>query len=154
MAITAATANKMMESVPLLSRAGLEVLELERGYVKVRMPIAGNGNHFGVMYAGNIYSISEYVGAGVLMGAIDFSQAIPLAKGATIDYLAPAMDDVFVELRMADREIKRLQSEVAEKGKSEYVIEPQVTTADGTVVAKARGVYQLRSLARLPGKSR
>lgn len=152
MEFTLEVANQMLETVPLLNRAKLEVVALDRGYVKVKMPIEGNGNHFGVMYAGNLYSISEYVGAGVLLKAVDFSKAIPLAKSATIDYLAPAMEDVFVELRMSDEEIQRLTNEVAEHGKSEYVIEPEVTTADGTVVAKARGTYQLRSLARMPGK--
>lgn len=152
MSVTVEQANQMLEHVPLLTRAKLEVVALERGYVKVKMPIEGNGNHFGVMYAGNIYSISEYVGAGVLLHAVDFSQSIPLAKSATIDYLAPAMEDVFVELRMSDEEIQRLEDEVAEKGKSEYIIEPEVKTADGTVVARARGTYQLRSMARLPGK--
>ena len=152
MSVTVEQANQMLEHVPLLTRAKLEVVALERGYVKVKMPIEGNGNHFGVMYAGNLYSISEYVGAGVLMASIDMTQMIPLAKNASIDYIAPAMGDVFVDISMTAEAIQALVDEVNENGKAEYVLEPEVTTADGTVVARAKGTYQLRSLARMPGK--
>ncbi|MGH8459257.1 MAG: hypothetical protein ACRESV_07895, partial [Nevskiales bacterium] len=45
-------AKKALETgIKFVANSGLRVVELRRGYVKCQMPIAGNGNHLGTMYA-------------------------------------------------------------------------------------------------------
>jgi len=50
-----------------------------------------------------------------------------------------------VEISLDDIHIAALSAEAAAKGKAEFVLEGQLKTADGTLVAESRGVYQIRS---------
>src|ERR1700752_1903692 len=44
------------KGIAFVGRTGLVVEELKRGYVRCRMPYAGNGNHIGTMYAGALFT--------------------------------------------------------------------------------------------------
>ena len=55
-----------------------------------------------------------------------------------IQYKAPAKTDVRAQAELSDDDIARIESEAAQHGKSEYIVEATVTDADGTVVATTR----------------
>jgi acyl-CoA thioesterase FadM len=57
----------------------------------------------------------------------------------------PATGDIRVEARLAAEEIQRLQKQVTELGKAEYVLQLQLTDDSGEVVAESHGLYQLRA---------
>ena len=42
-----------------IRRTGLKVLALQDRYVKLLMPLQGNVNHVGIMYAGSLFTIGE-----------------------------------------------------------------------------------------------
>jgi len=139
-------AKKMLETgIKFVANSGLRVVELRRGYVKCLMPFAGNGNHIGTMYAGALFTVAEIPGGALFLSSFDATKFYPIVKELDLRFLKPAKGDVTVEISLDDDQIAALSTQAAEKGKAEFILEGQLKTADGTVVAESRGVYQIRS---------
>jgi len=137
-----ATAN-VHALVPILGAMGLEVLEAAPGRAAARIPAAPNVNHFGVAYAGSLFSVAEMLG-GIIGGFFDVPGAIPLVKRLEIDFTRPAMSAATARATLSDEEISRVQSEASANGKSNFELVTEVTDEEGTVVARTHGFYQLR----------
>lgn len=140
--LAAATAN-VHQMVPILGAMGLEVIEAAPGSAAARIPTGPNVNHFGVTYAGSLFSVAEMLG-GILGGFFDVPGAVPLVKRLEIDFTRPAMSAATARTTLADDERARVQAEATEVGKSNFELVTEVTDEDGVVVAKTRGFYQLR----------
>ncbi|MFI4979062.1 MAG: PaaI family thioesterase [Nevskiales bacterium] len=139
-------AKKMLEGgIKFVANSGLRVVELRRGYVKCLMPFAGNGNHIGTMYAGALFTLAEIPGGALFLSSFDTAKLYPIVKELDLRFLKPAKGDVTVEIALDDIHIASLSAQAAEKGKAEFILEGQLKTADGVVVAESRGVYQIRS---------
>jgi acyl-coenzyme A thioesterase PaaI-like protein len=139
-------AKKMLQTgIKFVANSGLQVVELRRGYVKCLMPFAGNGNHIGTMYAGALFTVAEIPGGALFLSSFDAGKFYPIIKELDLKFLKPAKTDVTVEFTLDDIHIAALSAEAAAKGKAEFILEGQLKTADGTVVAESRGVYQIRS---------
>ncbi len=139
-------AKKMLEGgIKFVANSGLRVVELRRGYVKCLMPFAGNGNHIGTMYAGALFTLAEIPGGALFLSSFDATKFYPIVKELDLRFLKPAKGDVTVEIALDDIHIASLSAQAAEKGKAEFILEGQLKTADGTIVAESRGVYQIRS---------
>lgn len=139
-------AKKMLEGgIKFVANSGLRVVELRRGYVKCLMPFAGNGNHIGTMYAGALFTLAEIPGGALFLSSFDAAKFYPIVKELDLRFLKPAKADVTVEISLDDIHIASLSAQAAEKGKAEFILEGQLKTADGTIVAESRGVYQIRS---------
>jgi len=139
-------AKKMLEGgIKFVANSGLRVVELRRGYVKCLMPFAGNGNHIGTMYAGALFTLAEIPGGALFLSSFDASKFYPIVKELDLRFLKPAKADVTVEIALDDIHIASLSAQAAEKGKAEFILEGQLKTADGSIVAESRGVYQIRS---------
>ena len=144
-------ARKALETgIKFVANSGLRVEELRRGYVRCVMPFAGNGNHIGTMYAGALFTLAEIPGGALFLSSFDPSKFYPIVKELDLRFLKPAKSDVTVEMAMDDIHAASLAAEAAQKGKAEFILEGQLKTADGTVVAESRGVYQIRSLQPPP----
>ena len=139
-------AKKMLQGgIKFVANSGLRVVELRRGYVKCLMPFAGNGNHIGTMYAGALFTLAEIPGGALFLSSFDAAKFYPIVKELDLRFLKPAKGDVTVEIALDDIHIAALSAQAAEKGKAEFILEGQLKTADGLVVAESRGVYQVRS---------
>ena len=57
--------------IPFCERAGIELVECETGYVKMRMPFEPNINHVSMMYAGALFTLAEVPGGALFMTAFD-----------------------------------------------------------------------------------
>lgn len=137
-----ATAN-VHAVVPILGAMGLEVVEAAPGRAAARIPTGPNVNHFGVTYAGSLFSVAEMLG-GIIGGFFEVPGAIPLVKRLEIDFTRPAMTAVTASTTLAEEEIARVQAEASETGKSNFELLTEVVAEDGTVVARTHGFYQLR----------
>ncbi|ADK84172.1 Thioesterase putative [Desulfarculus baarsii DSM 2075] len=131
-------------TVPFVRRAGLKALELAPGRVKLLMPFAGNENHIGIMYAGALFTLAEVPGGALFLTTFDIEKYYPVVKEINIRFRRPATGDVTIEVAMAQDEIGRINAEVEAGGKSEFILEGQITDGQGQVAAIARGVYQIR----------
>ena len=129
--------------VPILGKMGLEVLVAEPGRAVARIPTEPNVNHFGVTYAGCLFSVAEMLG-GIIGGFIEVPGAIPIVKRLEIDFTRPAMTAATASTTFSEEERARVQSEATEAGKSNFELLTEVTVEAGTVVARTHGFFELR----------
>ncbi|MCW2783769.1 MAG: thioesterase [Marmoricola sp.] len=141
--LVAATEN-VHTLVPILGAMGLEVVEVASGVAAARIPSGPNVNHFGVSYAGSLFSVAEMLGGLIGGASFDVPGAIPLVKRVEIDFLRPAMTAVTARTTLSPAEVDRVQAEALTNGKSNFELVTEVIDEAGTVVARTRGDYQLR----------
>ncbi len=132
------------EQIAFVKRSQLKAEVLEPGFVRLCMPLAGNQNHIGSMYAGALFTLAEIPGGALFLTSFDTQRFYPIIKEMNLRFRRPATGDIRVEARLTADEIDRLQSEASEVGKAEYVLELALLDESGEVVAQSRGLYQLR----------
>lgn len=131
---------------PFVSRCGVKVLDLGRGYCKMLMPFEPNINHVGMMYAGALYTIAELPGGVIYMTSFDTRRFYPIVKDMSIRFRRPAKTDVTVEIHVAEDEIARIEAEAEAHGKCDFSWDVEVKDASGEVVAITHNTYQLRKI--------
>lgn len=145
MAFPAEIARQFTEDkIAFVKRMNLKAEVLEPGFVRLRVPLAGNENHIGSMYAGALFTLAEIPGGALFLTSFDASKFYPIVKEMNLRFRRPATGDIVVEARLSAEEIERLQNQAQANGKAEYVLELQLTDGSGEVVALSRGIYQLR----------
>lgn len=135
-------------TIPIAGKMGVQVVEAGRGYAVTSVPAEGNGNHFGVIYAGVQFTVAEVLGGIIALVTFDTAKYFPLVKNLDISYRAMANTDLRAEARIDEETIARIEAEAAERGKSDFTVAATVTDANGVVVATSTGHYQLRALVR------
>jgi acyl-coenzyme A thioesterase PaaI-like protein len=138
--------NALETGIKFVQNSGLKVVELRRGYVKCLMPMNGNGNHIGTMYAGSLFTVAEIPGGALFLSSFDTTRYVPIVKEMTMKFLKPAKSDVTIEVALDDERIAKISADADANGKAEFILEGELKAADGTVVAASHGVYQLRSI--------
>ena len=146
MPLPAAIARQLTEEqIAFVKRSGLKAEVLEPGYVRLCMPLAGNQNHIGSMYAGALFTLAEIPGGALFLSSFDSQRFYPVIKEMNLRFHRPALGDIHVEARLDAEQIERLQSEAQSRGKADYLLELQLTDAGGEIVAESRSLYQLRA---------
>ena len=146
MAFPAEIARQFTEDkIAFVKRMNLKAEVLEPGFVRLRVPLAGNENHIGSMYAGALFTLAEIPGGALFLTSFDASKFYPIVKEMNLRFRRPATGDIRVEAHLAAEEIQQLQKQATELGKAEYVLQLQLTDESGEVVAESRGLYQLRA---------
>ncbi|HEX7323640.1 MAG TPA: YiiD C-terminal domain-containing protein [Mycobacterium sp.] len=135
-------------TIPVAHRMGVRVVEAGRGHAVATVPADGNGNHFGVVYAGVQFSVAEILGGIIALSTFDSAKYFPLVKNVDIAFVGMAKSQLRAEARLDDETIARVEAEAAERGKADFVLEAVVTDADGQTVSTTRGLYQLRAHGR------
>jgi thioesterase domain-containing protein len=133
-------------AIPIAEKMGVKVVEARRGFAATTVPAEGNGNHFGVIYAGVLFTVAEVLGGIIPLITFDQTKYFPLVKNLEIQFVAMAKSDVRAEAGLDDETIARVEAEAAERGKADFNLEAVVTDADGQTVATTRGLYQLRAI--------
>lgn len=144
MSITDEITAGLKELIPIVAAMGVEIIEAEDTTVAARLPAAPNVNHFGTAYAGSLFTVAEVMGGVFARTSLAVEGGVPLVKRVEIDFLRPAMTDVVARTSLSDSEIERVLAEYAERGKSDFELLAEVTDEAGTVVARTKGLYQLR----------
>lgn len=132
------------EKIDFVKRSGLKAEVLEPGRVCLRMPLQGNQNHIGSMYAGALFTLAEIPGGALFLTSFDAQRFYPLIKEMNLRFRRPASSDILIEATLSAEEIERIQNEAEREGKAEYLLELQLRDTQGEVVAESRGLYQLR----------
>jgi acyl-coenzyme A thioesterase PaaI-like protein len=127
---------------------GVHFTELRPGFVRAEVPFEGNGNHFGVMYAGVIFTVAEVLGGAMHVATFDVSTHYPLVKSLSIDFVTPGKSRLTASATLPEQEIARIASEATPDAKVPFVLEAEVVGEDGALVARTRGDYQLRPFGR------
>lgn len=141
----------MQEAIPIVGAMGIRVIDAGPGHATVELPAGPNGNHFGVLYAGSIFTAAEVLGGIVPQATFDLFNGelagfVPLVKSAKINFLRPGIGDVRATATMSAEDIERVPREALENGKADFVVDAEVVDAAGTVIATTRAINQLRKL--------
>ena len=143
----------LVGSVPILAAMGIRVLEVVPGRAVAELPPEPNVNHFGVTYAGSLYSVAEMLGGVLCLATFDLDPEtgelagfVPLVKESTIRFRRPALGVVRAEATLSDDEVARVRADALATGKGEFVLEATLTDEQGEVVASTVGTYQVRRL--------
>jgi thioesterase domain-containing protein len=143
-------AAQLASSVPILDAMGVRVLDAGPGHAVAELPPEPNVNHFGVTYAGSLYSVAEMLGGVLALATFDFDGElagfVPLVKESTIRFRRPALGVVRAAASLSDEEVSRVRADALATGKGEFVLEATLTDAQGEVVASTVGTYQVRRL--------
>ncbi len=127
-----------------LRNMGLKILALAPGEVKLMLPKKGNENHLGTVFAGALFTLAEVPGGVLAYTTFDAARFYPVVKEMNIKFVRPATTDVTVESVMSQAESDRLAQEAEETGKASFTLDGEILDANGKVVAKTQGFYQLR----------
>lgn len=136
--------DALAQLVPRAHEMGVRFLELEPGAVRAEVPAEGNGNHFGVMYAGVIFTVAEVLGGAMHFATFDPATHFPLVRRIEIDFLAPGRSRLVAAATLPADEIDRIRAAASSGAKVDFVLRAEVVGEDGTLVARTRGDYQLR----------
>jgi acyl-coenzyme A thioesterase PaaI-like protein len=142
----AAMTAGVRQLIPLFDYMGLEVLAAGEGHAAARIPSGPNGNHFGVIYAGALYSVAEMLGGVIGTTSIALDGFIPIVKDMQIRFLRPATTAVTASTSLSPDEIDRVKTEALESGKADYVLTTDVIDENGVVVASTSATYQVRRM--------
>lgn len=135
----------MAVAIPPAAKMDITVLEARRGHAAARVPLEGNGNHFGVVYAGVQFTVAEILGGVIALASFDAAKYFPLVKKVDIEFVGMARTDLRAEATLPDEEIDRIAAEAAERGKADFTLDAVVTDDAGQTVAVTHGLYQLRA---------
>jgi acyl-coenzyme A thioesterase PaaI-like protein len=130
--------------VPRAYGMGVRFRELRPGYVCADVPIDGNTNHFGVMYAGVIFTLAEVLGGAMHVATFDVTTHYPLVRSVSIDFIAPGTSALSAVAALEADAITEVRATAARNGKAGFELVADVTDARGELVARSRGAYQIR----------
>lgn len=137
--------------VLFLKRMGMKVLVMEPEHVQIMVPIVGNANHLGSMYAGALFSIAEASGGVLFYSTFNYKLFYPVVKEVNIKFVHPAVSDVLVDISMNPDQSRNIASEAEEKGKADFQMEAQVKDVESRIVAVTNSIYQIRRIDRRNG---
>ena len=142
--------QEAVASVPILAAMGVRVVEVRPGRAVAELPPEPNVNHFGVTYAGSLFSVAEMLGGVLSLVTFDLEGElagfVPIIKESTIRFRRPAVGVVRASVELAAAEVERVRRGALQSGKGEFVLEARLTDAHGEVVATTVGTYQVRRL--------
>jgi hypothetical protein len=141
-----AMAEYVESGLEAIKRTGIKILEMRDRHVKTLMPLEGNVNHVGMMYAGSLFTIGEGMGGAISAVSFDRSRFFPIVKEVNIRFRRPAVTDVTLEFEMSEEEADRIQKEAEEKDKADFALELELKDTSGEVVSIVRGVWQIRKI--------
>ncbi|HSV96810.1 MAG TPA: YiiD C-terminal domain-containing protein [Spirochaetota bacterium] len=139
-------ADYTKNGIEAIKRTGLTLLECRDNYVKLLMPLEGNVNHIGMMYAGSLFTIGEVSGGAIFGVTFDYLKYIPIVKEVTIRYRKPALSDVTLVVEMTSDRVGELQERTDRNGKADFTLDLEIKDAGDETVALVHGIWQVRKI--------
>ncbi len=125
-------------------KTGLRTDKNDASGIRLLMPLQGNTNHIGTMYAGALFTLAEIMGGTVYRTYMKTPEVFPIVKSLNIKFLKPARSDIFAEYKMEQDIADKILKECLDKGKANYDILLELKDESGQVVSKSEGFYQIR----------
>ncbi|MBJ7463276.1 MAG: YiiD C-terminal domain-containing protein [Mycolicibacterium sp.] len=135
----------MKESIPAAFQMGVRVVEARRGFASATVPLEGNGNHFGVVYAGVQFTVAEVLGGIIALATFDTAKFFPLVRGFDIEFTSMAKSELHAEATLDPSTIADIEATAERTGKADFTLTAVVKDSNDHVVATTSGRYQLRS---------
>ncbi|WP_342632473.1 YiiD C-terminal domain-containing protein [Marinobacter alkaliphilus] len=139
-----ATVNRLIGlAIPFAPRNGFSVEEMRPGYVRAKIKLKGNKNHFGSLYAGAYFLVAEIPGG--VLSLFDLGPAYtPILKEMTLQFLQPANSDVTVEFSLAPEAVAAILADADATGRAKFTLEGKLKDKEGNHVATSLAHYRVR----------
>lgn len=130
-------------AIPFAPRNGFSVEEMRPGYVRAKIKLKGNKNHFGSLYAGAYFLVAEIPGG--VMALFDLGPAYtPILKEMTLEFLQPANSDVTVEFALPPEAVAAILADADATGRAKFTLEGILRDEEGNHVATSLAQYRVR----------
>ncbi len=139
-------AEKTIHGIEAIRRTGLRFDQVDRNEIAATMPLAGNDNHNGIMYAGSLFSLAECAAGVLFMNRFDSAAIAPICANVNIRFRRPASSDVSLTLGISDEQFEQLEKDVLENGKASISFEENLLDSQGEVVSIADVKYVLMKI--------
>ncbi|MCU0302063.1 MAG: DUF4442 domain-containing protein [Candidatus Nanopelagicales bacterium] len=136
------------QSVPAIGRLGVVVAAISPGSVDLRVPLAGNANHMGTMYAGALFALAELPGGLIPLATLEPGRYTPIVTSMEVQFVAAARTDVMLSARMDPDELAELGARADAQGEASFTLELRAEDASGRTVLTSRARYLLRPARR------
>lgn len=132
---------------PIYEFLGLRILEADDGVFKASIPnTKESGNHIGIMHAGALFSLGEFLGGLITARYLDNPRKFqPVVRDLKIDFKAPAMTDIIATAYFGPEQATEMNTKLEETGRYDFQQKAVLTDANGKVVAETLGSYALRN---------
>ena len=141
-----AMAERALNSVEGIKRTGLKIIDLKERYAKTLMPLEGNVNHVGMMYAGSLFTIGEFSGGIIHLVSFDIKRFFPIVKEISIRFRRPALTDVTLEVSFTKEEAVSIQTDAEKNEKADFTLDLEIKDQENEIVSIVNGVWQIRKI--------
>jgi len=108
------------------------------------MPLEGNINHIGTMYAGALFSSAEFSGGPLMLATYGTTRFIPIVTSPDMEFVKAARTDVRIELSLAADDAERIEHETLAGGQAKFDLLGELVNDAGDTVARSHARYQMR----------
>ena len=130
-------------AIKAIARTGLVFDHVSTNEVVLRMPLEGNANHNGILYAGSLFSLAECAAGALFLNRYGDDVIRPVCSSVNIRFRRPATSDVSLKLVISDAEFDDLESQVIDEGKAIVKFEEALEDTNGEIVSIAEVNYVL-----------
>jgi thioesterase domain-containing protein len=134
-------AQTQLDHTPALDKLGLLVEEANPNHIRLRLPLAGNENHFGAIYAGSLFSVAEFPFGVLYIQKFAGKGMLPLIGEMSIRYLRPVTTDALVTIDVSDEDWAEIEAKTLANGKHKFARTCEVFNTDGELVCTTSGTY-------------
>lgn len=130
-------------AIEAIARTGMIFEQISMNELVLRMPLAGNDNHNGILYAGSLFSLAECAAGVLFLNRYDEEAISPVCSNVSIRFRRPALTDVRLKLAISDTQFDELESQALDEGKGVVTFEERLEDTNGEVVSIAEVTYVL-----------
>ena len=76
--------DEAVATVPILEAMGIRIVEARPGFAAAELPPEPNVNHFGVTYAGSLFSVAEMLGGVLSLVCFELEAVLTDASGEVV----------------------------------------------------------------------
>lgn len=136
---------QMLAAIPYLEPHGLEVMEKTDDHIVVKMPFGkALTNHVGTLHASALFTVAETAAGLHATSVIPGNRAIPLLRGATVNYTRRAEGDLTATAIVKDGDSKRVLADFDANNRADVDIEVDVVDNENETVFKGTFDYAMR----------
>lgn len=129
-------------AVPFTTRNGFQVEEIRNGYIRCKIPLKGNSNHFNTLYAGAMFLLVEVPGGVIALFELG-DRYLPILKELTMRYVKVCKTDATVAFSLPPGRWQAYRETVEREGRCEFTLEGEVFDTEGQLVATSTAHYVL-----------
>ena len=137
------------QSCPIYVFLGLTQLSVEGDQFAAAIPLTQDtGNHIGIMHAGSLFALGEFMGGLVTARHIaDPVKFQPVVRDVSIDFKAPALTDITATTQFSEAQAAEMNNQLAETGKYDFQLTTELKDSNGTLVAQTVASYAIRNFS-------